>query len=90
METDLDTSPFSVLIDEVRLAAERRTPEATLSGDLDEMTTIIGSWLGREAHLALRRAHEMMTDGIPSDTAFFLAVDDMGFQLAHAYVQSVV
>lgn len=88
METDLDTSPFSAVIDEVRLAAERRT--ATLSGDLDETITTIGSWLGREAHLALRRAHEMMTDGIPPDTAFFLAVDDMGFQLAHAYVQSVV
>lgn len=84
METDLDTSPFSVVIDEVRLAAEKR------ADDPDEPLRIVGSWLGREAHLALRRAHEMMTDDIPPDTAFFLAVDDMGFQLAHAFVQSVV
>jgi hypothetical protein len=30
----------------------------------------------------------MMADGIPPDTAFFLAVDDMGFQLALAFVRA--
>jgi hypothetical protein len=49
---------------------------------------LIGSWLEREAHLAVRRAHEAMADGIPPDTAFFCAVDDMGFQLALAYVKA--
>jgi hypothetical protein len=80
-----DLSPFSVVIDEVRQKGENWTQGL----NNDDSIVILGSWLGREAHLALRRAHDMMADGIPADTAFFLAVDDMGFQLAHAYVQAV-
>lgn len=60
----------------------------TRSGIDDEQTGLLVAWTSREANLALRRAYEMMADGVPFDTAFFLAADDMGFQLALAFVKS--
>jgi hypothetical protein len=62
----------------------------TLSDKADtEVQEIVSGWLQREAHLATRRAYEMMADGVPPDTAFFLAVDDTGFQLAAAYTAQI-
>lgn len=74
----------SDLIDHVREAAEKR-----MLPNVDEGIQLIGAWLLRETHQAVRRAHEMMADGIPPDTAFFTATDDMGFQLALAYVATL-
>lgn len=80
-----DYSEFLEVIDGVRRVGENLLDGADPNG----RQALVGLWLSREAHLALRRAHEMMTDGIPPDTAFFLAVDDMGFQLAHAYMKQI-
>lgn len=44
----------------------------------------VAAWIQREAHLAEARHLAAMQEGLPDDTARFLAVDDMGFQLAHA------
>lgn len=50
----------------------------------NKLLSIAATWLLREAHLAVERAYAMMESGIPEETAWFLAIDDIGFQLAHA------
>lgn len=52
---------------------------ARASGQFD---ATLAALLLREVHLSIRRAHEAMADGIPPDSAHFLAIDDMGFQVA--------
>jgi hypothetical protein len=52
-----------------------------------DASEVLANWVAREAHLAVRRAHEMMADGVPPDTAFFLSVDDLGFQVAYEFVR---
>lgn len=75
---------YGAVIAELRQFAEKLADRAD-----SEVHVIVSGWLNREVHLALRRAYEMMADGIPSDTAFFLAVDDSGFQLAAAYTAQI-
>jgi hypothetical protein len=75
---------YGAVIDELRQFAEKLGDKAD-----SDIHTIVSSWLSREAHLAMRRAYEMMADGVPPDTAFFLAVDDSGFQLAAAYTAQI-
>lgn len=71
------------MLDTAESMSKDRAPFAT-----PEMIKVMEMWLRRECHLAIRRAHEMMADGIPPDSAFFVAVDDMGFQLAHGLAQA--
>lgn len=49
------------------------------------LVPIISTWVRREGHLATERAYMLLRDGVPEETAWFLAVDDAGFQLAAAY-----
>lgn len=51
------------------------------------LLAVTGSWVRREAHLAEARHLAMIQDGILDDSARFLAMDDMGFQLAQAAVE---
>lgn len=76
-------SEHGELIDYVRRTARNIGPDNDNS-----LLAAVSLLLEREAHLAVRRASEMMADGVPPDSAFFLAVDDAGFQLAHAAAQS--
>jgi hypothetical protein len=73
----------SELIDQLRDLAEE-VGQDMVGRVTPEIAKVLEMWLLREVHLAVRRAHEAMADGVPPDSAFFLAVDDMGFQLAHA------
>lgn len=45
---------------------------------------VVMSWLRREAHLAIARCTELISAGMPAQTAAFLAQDDLGFQFARA------
>jgi len=45
---------------------------------------VVATWLRREGHLAVMRAHDYLQNGIPEESAWFLAVDDTGFQIAAA------
>lgn len=45
---------------------------------------VIANWWFREAHLAVERAAASVEAGAPPETAWFLAADDPGFQLALA------
>jgi hypothetical protein len=69
---------------------KRMFEHAQKVGDLGAETpeTILSSWLAREAHLAVMRAHDYAVNGIPEENAWFLATDDVGFQLANAFLAS--
>jgi hypothetical protein len=45
---------------------------------------VIATWLRREGHLAVVRAYDYLQNGVPEESAWFLAVDEVGFQLAAA------
>ena len=45
---------------------------------------LIATWWLRESHLAIERAAHAIDAGVPAETAWFLSVDDPGFQLAKA------
>lgn len=50
----------------------------------NQLLSVVATWLMREAHLAIERAYSMVESGVPEETAWFVAIDDVGFQLAHA------
>jgi hypothetical protein len=56
----------------------------------DAIRDVMLLWLRREGHLAIERAYHFVQSGVPEETAWFLAPDDMGFQLALAAVNAIL
>lgn len=77
-----DAGGAGELIDYVRTTAIEIGSEQQ-----NRLLSAVAALMMREAHLAVERAHSSMSVGVPPETAFFLAVDDMGFQLAHGAAQ---
>ena len=77
-EEDQEPGIGSELIKRLFECAERMSvADSIVSG-------LIAAWWSREAHLAVERASMSMESGVPFQTAWFLACDDPGFQLAKA------
>jgi hypothetical protein len=74
-----DSGVGSRLVRTLLAFAEETDSRATTSTE-----RVIATWLRREGHLAVMRAHDYLQNGIPEESAWFLAVDDPGFQIAAA------
>lgn len=72
----------SEVVETVRKTAQ----EIGLSHE-NQLLSAVAMWLLREAELATLRAYELAATGVPEDTAWFVAIDDMGFQLAYGAAQ---
>jgi hypothetical protein len=81
-ERDLVHSELTGVVSELFAQAERLENHTALADN--PLVPILSTWWRREAHLAVERAHNALAAGVPDETAWFLAVDDPGFQLAAA------
>lgn len=74
----------SELIDELFAVADKMDE---MHAKDSELVPIVTMWIRREGHLAVERAYaERQATGLPEDSAWFLAVDDPGFQIGRAHV----
>lgn len=81
-EEDQEPGIGSELILRLFEFAERLTSNPIVGDEV--VSGLIATWWTREAHLAVERATTAIDAGVPPETAWWLACDDGGFQLAKA------
>lgn len=81
-EEEHDQGIQSELIQRLFDSAARMEHTVTFGSEV--VSGLIAAWWTREAHLAVERAATAVDAGVPPETAWWLACDDPGFQLAKA------
>lgn len=77
-----DSGIGSELIKRLLECADRLSGKPAVGDEI--VSGLLATWWLRESHLAIERAAHALDAGVPVETAWFLSVDDPGFQLAKA------